>query len=230
MPELHQAEAMAKRLLIIGAAGHAHAVLALLRRRGDYQVAGLIDDTRPSGGLVFGLPVLGGLADVPQLCEAYELDQVVVAIGDNGRRQLVAETLRRRVPNLHWPVLIDPTAVVAEPARLGEGTVILALAHVGPGSRLGPGCLLNTRSSLDHDGHMDDFASLAPGVHCGGQVTIGQRAAVGLGACLVHQVSIGADTVVGAGAVVLRSLPPGVLAHGTPARVVRTRQPLEPYL
>jgi sugar O-acyltransferase (sialic acid O-acetyltransferase NeuD family) len=221
---------MAERLLIIGAAGHAHAVLALLRRLGDYQVAGLIDDTRPAGGLVFGLPVLGGVADVPQLCAAYGLDRVVLAIGDNSRRQQVAERLQRLVPALRWPVLVDPTAVVAEPARLGEGTVILPLAHVGPGARLGRGCLLNTRSSLDHDGSMEAFASLAPGVHCGGQVSLGERAAVGLGASLAQRVRVGADTVVGAGSLVLRSLPPGVVAYGTPARVVRQRHALEAYL
>jgi maltose O-acetyltransferase len=34
-------------------------------------------------------------------------------------------------------------------------------------------------------------------------------------------VTIGANTVVGAGAVVMRDLPPGVLAVGVPARVVR---------
>ena len=221
---------MVERLLIVGASGHAHAVLALLRRLGTHRVMGLIDDTRPAGGLVHGLPVLGGVADLPQLCAAYGFDQVVIAIGDNGRRQQISDQLRRRLPQLRWPVLVDPTAVVAEPARLGEGTVILPLAHVGPGARLGPGCLLNTRSSLDHDGQMEPFSSLAPGVHCGGRVQIGERAAVGLGASVVQHVRVGADTVVGAGAVVLDSLPPQVVAHGVPARVVRSRSPLEAYL
>ena len=221
--------AMAERLLIIGASGHAHAVLALLRRRGEPVVAGLIDDTRPAGGLVFGLPVLGGVADVPQLCDAYGLEQAVLAIGDNGQRQRLAERLQHLVPALRWPVLVDPTAVVAEPARLEAGTVVLALAHVGPGARLGPGCLLNTRSSLDHDGCMEPYARLAPGAHCGGQVHLGERAAIGLGASLVQRVAVGADTVVGAGSLVLRSLPGGVVAYGSPARVVRPRQPLEAY-
>lgn len=40
-------------------------------------------------------------------------------------------------------------------------------------------------------------------------------------------VTIGSDTVVGAGSVVTRDLPPGVLAGGSPARVIRTL-PTEP--
>jgi sugar O-acyltransferase (sialic acid O-acetyltransferase NeuD family) len=221
---------MAERLLMIGASGHAHALLGLLRRLGEYAVVGLIDDTKPEGGLVFGLPVLGGLADVPRLCAAHDLEQAVLAVGHNGQRQQLLEQLQRRVPALQWPVLVDPTAVVSQPSRLGAASVVMALAHVGPGASLGPGCLLNTRSSLDHDGCMGAFASLAPGVHCGGHVQLGARAAVGLGASLLQRVSIGSDTVVGAGAVVLASLPGGVVAHGVPARVVRQRQPLESYL
>jgi len=38
-------------------------------------------------------------------------------------------------------------------------------------------------------------------------------------------VTIGANTVVGAGAVVTRDLPPGVLAVGVPARVIRSLAP-----
>jgi acetyltransferase-like isoleucine patch superfamily enzyme len=77
---------------------------------------------------------------------------------------------------------------------------------------------------------MAPFSSLAPGVHCGGQVQIGARAAVGLGASVVQRVSVGDDTVIGAGAVVLDSLPARVVAHGVPARVVRSRDALEAYL
>ena len=47
---------------------------------------------------------------------------------------------------------------------------------------------------------------------------------------MIHEVTIGADTVVGAGAVVLGDLPDRVVAFGVPARVVRDREPGEPYL
>jgi maltose O-acetyltransferase len=52
-------------------------------------------------------------------------------------------------------------------------------------------------------------------------IAIGDNAWLGGGVIICPGVTIGQDTVVGAGAVVTRDLPPGVLAVGNPARVVR---------
>jgi len=53
-------------------------------------------------------------------------------------------------------------------------------------------------------------------------IAIGDNAWLGGGVIVCPGVTIGADTVVGAGAVVTTDLPPGVLALGTPARVLRS--------
>lgn len=52
-------------------------------------------------------------------------------------------------------------------------------------------------------------------------ITIGDNVWLGGGAIVLPGVSIGPNTVVGAGAVVVNDLPPGVVAVGNPARVVR---------
>jgi maltose O-acetyltransferase len=53
-------------------------------------------------------------------------------------------------------------------------------------------------------------------------ITISENVWLGGGVIVCPGVTIGADTVVAAGAVVTRDLPPGVLAVGAPARVVRS--------
>lgn len=54
-----------------------------------------------------------------------------------------------------------------------------------------------------------------------GPITIEDNVWLGGGVIVCPGVTIGANTVVGAGSVVTRSLPPDVLALGTPARAVR---------
>lgn len=52
-------------------------------------------------------------------------------------------------------------------------------------------------------------------------ITLHDNVWLGAGVIVLPGVTIGADTVVGAGSVVTKDLPSGVVAVGTPARVVR---------
>lgn len=216
-------------LLLIGASGHARALMAVLARDRNYSPVGFIDSFKAPGELAHGLPILGAESDVPELCQKHGIHNVLVAIGDNFQRQAMTERLCKRMPGLAFPSLVDPTAVVASDVELRSGVVVMAQAHVGPGCVLKEGALVNTKASLDHDGQLGAFASLAPGVIAGGGVRVGEGSFIGLGSRLIHRVQIGAHSVLGAGSLLLSDLPSGVLAYGTPARVVRTRYPNEPY-
>ena len=103
-------------------------------------------------------------------------------------------------------------------------------AVLGPDTRVGEHCIVNTGATLDHDGVLEDFSSLAPGVSAGGNVSIGELTAVAIGAVIVHRIRIGKNCVIGAGSTVLADIPALSIAYGTPARVVRTRSPGDPYL
>jgi len=57
-------------------------------------------------------------------------------------------------------------------------------------------------------------------------VTVGDNAWIGGDAILCPGVTVGANTVVGAGSLVVRDLPPGVVAVGNPCRVIRSLVPV----
>jgi sugar O-acyltransferase (sialic acid O-acetyltransferase NeuD family) len=217
-------------LILVGSSGQAHAVLAVLQRLAAYRLIGLIDSYVPQGSHCHGYPILGGVADLAAICDSHGVGHVLVAIGDNYQRDVMMAKVSQACPGVTFPVLIDPSAVIAHGVSIGAGTIIMPLAHVGPGSIIGMGCLLNTRCSIDHDGQMGAFASLAPGVTTGGDVLIGARSAIGLASAIRHRVSIGSDTVIGMGSLVLSDWPDGVVVYGTPARLIRTRLVDEPYL
>lgn len=86
---------------------------------------------------------------------------------------------------------------------------------VGDHCQIGPNVqLLTPVHPLDPRRRQDRWESAEP-------ITVGRNVWVGGGAIICPGVTIGDDTVVGAGAVVTADLPPGVLAVGNPARVVR---------
>ena len=86
------------------------------------------------------------------------------------------------------------------------------------------GSLINTGASLDHESVLEAFASLGPGAHTGGGVAIGQRSVIGLNAGILQGRNVGADSVIGAQSLVTSDIESGVVAVGSPARAIRTRQ------
>ena len=97
------------------------------------------------------------------------------------------------------------------------GLVALDVApiHIGDDVQIGPYVqLLTPTHPLEPGLRRAKWEAAEP-------IAIGDNVWLGGGVIVLPGVTIGADTVVGAGAVVTGDLPAGVLALGTPARVVR---------
>jgi acetyltransferase-like isoleucine patch superfamily enzyme len=94
-------------------------------------------------------------------------------------------------------------------------------AVVGPYAALGPGCIVNTGATIDHDCRLGDFAHVAPGCNLAGSVTVGDGAFLGVGSAVIPGVTIGQWATVGAGAVLIRDVEPQHTVVGVPAQRVR---------
>lgn len=211
------------KMLILGTGGHARAVADVAESCG-FQVEGFVEpDTTLDGN--HGFSSLDCLSNF----DLNETD-LCLGIGFNFFREKVFREIRSSFPNARFPVLVHNSANVSKGSKLSEGTVIMAMASVGPNCIIGRGSILNTGSSLDHDSRMGDFSSLAPGARTGGSVELGERSFLGLNAGMRQKATLGRDTVIGAQSLVTESLGDGVLAFGVPARTVRKRSAHEPYL
>jgi maltose O-acetyltransferase len=87
--------------------------------------------------------------------------------------------------------------------------------------RIGEACQIATNVQLLAATHPLDPVPRRDGWEYGEPITIGDNVWLGGGVIVCPGVTIGDDTVVGAGAVVTRDLPAGVVAVGSPARVLR---------
>jgi len=92
----------------------------------------------------------------------------------------------------------------------------------GPGIRIGARALLGSRICI----YDSDFHELDPRRRAGGRpamaaVELGENVFIGDRVLILKGVTIGADSVIGAGSVVTTPIPPGVIAAGNPARIVR---------
>lgn len=168
-----------------------------------------------------GVPVLGRESELENLTRGESDLTFCVAIGDNQTRQAISETLtesgRVVTQAISRFAAVSRTAVCAAGVQLLAGSVVTAATSIGPGT------IVNTNASVDHDCRIGAFVHVAPGVAIGGDVTIGDLAFVGLGARVLPGLTIGAGARVGAGAVVIHDVAPGATVVGVPARLVGDR-------
>jgi acetyltransferase-like isoleucine patch superfamily enzyme len=92
----------------------------------------------------------------------------------------------------------------------------------GAGISIGARALLGSQVVIyDSDFHELDPARRRGGTPKMAPVELGENVFIGDRTMILKGSTIGADSVIGAGSVVVGSIPPGVIAAGNPARVVR---------
>ncbi len=218
------------RLVIVGASGHGLVVADIVRRTARFELAGYLDSGKPVGPGPAGLPILGPVEEAAGLAKRHGFTDCLVAVGHNETRRRCVDRLVALLPELCFPAVVHPSAVVAEGVVLGAGTGVMAGAVLNPGCTIGRHCILNTGCRFDHESRLGDFASLAPGVVTGGNVTVGAGTAVCLGAMVIHGIRIGRESVVGAGSLVLEDVADRCVVYGSPAHLVRARVPADRYM
>jgi len=205
-------------LWIVGAGGHGVVVADAAEASGAWSSIAFFDDRVPSVEMEQWL-VLGDTAALhARVSDGAPGARIVVALGDNTRRLELTQVLTQA--GAAMATVIHPFAAVSPRASLSAGVVVLAGAVVNPRARLGLATIVNTRASVDHDCVIGNGVHLCPGVTLAGNVTVRDRAWVGIGSCVIQGVTIGRDAIVGAGSAVIRDVGAGAKVVGCPAKEI----------
>jgi 2,3,4,5-tetrahydropyridine-2,6-dicarboxylate N-acetyltransferase len=124
---------------------------------------------------------------------------------------------------------IEPGAVVRAGARIEKHCVIMMGAIINIGAVVGRRTMIDmnavvgARAIIGKDCHIGAGAVIAGVLEPPSKkpVIIEDNVLVGANAVILEGVKIGRGSVVAAGAVVLKNIPPGVVAAGIPAKVVK---------
>lgn len=196
--------------LLLGAGGHARVVLDAWLLSDPAVVLQIRDDASAVTDLL-GRPV-----SHPALPERFGQAGAHIAIGHNGIRRTLAETLLGQGVALH--TVCHPQAVCSPHARIGAGTFLAAQSVVAPQALVGEGVIVNHGAVIDHDCTVGAWCHIAPRAVLGGGVSLGEGVLLGSGAVVLPGLRIGRGAIIGAGAVVTRDVPEGQSWVGIPAR------------
>jgi sugar O-acyltransferase (sialic acid O-acetyltransferase NeuD family) len=212
------------QLVILGAGGFAREVLDVYDACnefgwGPFDILGFLAEGEPPGSIINDRPILGEidwLSDHPGVL-------TICGIGEPGTRRRVVRRAAQLGAQFH--TVIHPDARLTRWVEIGPGSVVTAGCILTNQIRVGSHVHLNLDTTVGHDCVIEDFVTVAPGVHISGNVTLEEGCNVGTGAVIIQGHRIGAGSVIGAGAVVNADIPPDSVAVGVPAKVVKSRTP-----
>ncbi|MCD9088833.1 nucleoside-diphosphate sugar epimerase/dehydratase [Stenotrophomonas sp. SY1] len=119
-----QSDARARRVLVLGAGQAAESLIKDIRRSGDYEPVGLLDDSSHlQGAQLHGIPILGMLGDVAAVAKETDAKLLVIAIptlGAAGMQRVVALCESTGLPFRTVPRLNDILEGSSLPGQLKE--------------------------------------------------------------------------------------------------------------
>lgn len=208
-----------------GSAGHAKVLASLINLQGDTVIA-LFDNNPEANQVLDNVPLYIGIEGFKSwILKDNRKNKVrgLAAIGGAlGRDRLGIHQLFRNY-GLIIQSIIHPLASICKSATIDQGTQVLAYAIIAADAKIGEGCIINHRASVDHECILGNGVHLAPASTLCGCVNLGENVMIGAGAVVLPRLRVGNDTIVGAGAVVTCDLPASVVAFGNPARIIRRR-------
>jgi sugar O-acyltransferase (sialic acid O-acetyltransferase NeuD family) len=212
-----------KRFAVFGASGFGREVMPLVRQQlRDELDAGTADlvfvDDHPQAAVMNGQRVM---TYAQWMTESASCRYVTIAVANSLVRQQLVQ--RCAADGVAFFEIRAPSVVEMDDVDLGEGAILCPFVTLTSNVRIGRHFHANLYSYVAHDCVVGDYVTLAPGVKCNGNVVIEDHAYIGTGAILKQGLPskplvIGRGAVVGMGAVVTKSVPPGVVVLGNPAR------------
>jgi len=204
-----------KKLVVIGAGGHAKVVIDVARAAGWLPVAAL-DPVGP-GHFCSDVPVIGS-DDMAASVFADGLRFALIALGSNRVRLRIGEQLRQI--GFVCPPIIHPQTVISPYAQIADGTVVMPQAVINSHARVGKFAIINTGAIVEHDCIVGDGAHIAPRSVLGGTVSIGREVLFGIGSAARPGSTVADGATVGAGSTVVGDIGAGETVVGCPARAM----------
>ena len=189
---------MLEGIILAGFGGHAKSVADCIERQGKYRIVGYTDLEAHNSRYTY----LG----TDEVLEEYYLQGVrnaAISVGYLGKGR-IREKLYWELKRIgfHLPVIIDPSAIVADTARIEEGVFVGKGAIVNAESRIGKAALINTKALIEHECEVGDFAHVAVAAVLCGQARVGNFAFIGANATVIQCKEIQEGKIVPAGMVI----------------------------
>ena len=185
-----------KKIILIGAGGHAKTCIDVIEQQKKYKISFLLD-TKIKKKILLKYKIL---SEQKFANSKKNVKHIFVSIGQI-KNSKIREIKFNKFKKLgfNFPIIKSPNAYVSKNCSIKEGTLIAHGCIVNSGVIVGHNTILNNRSLLDHDVVVGNNCHISTGAILNGNVKIGSNTFIGSGTIIKENVSIGNNCIIGAG-------------------------------
>jgi sugar O-acyltransferase (sialic acid O-acetyltransferase NeuD family) len=189
-------------LIVIGGGGHAKSCIDVISHSEEYSISG-INDPKLSTSPFPNIPLIPG-----SLQELFLKNQsVFLGIGfiknPKPRQKLINQIIEL---GFKTPSFFSPFAYSSSNSHICEGTIIMHQAIINTHVEIGPFCIINSKSLIEHDVQIASNCHISTGAIVNGGSRVGANTFIGSNAVIGNNISIGENCIVQAGAFLNRDL------------------------
>ena len=194
---------------IYGTGGTAKDVFDIIVRQQPCEKIIFIDDTKELG--TFRGKEMYPFHKIPEYYNPQNM-KITVAIGEPSVRKQLYKKIKDRKYSL--VNIYHEDVDISDYATIGEGLIAFRGVSIGADANLEENILLEPHVIIGHDVCIKKHTVLSCRVVVGGYTQIGQSVYIALASVLKDRIQIGNDTIIGVGSMVVKDLPPEVIAVG----------------
>lgn len=171
-----------EKIVLIGFGGHAKSVIDSIERQGRYEIYGYTE----LENMNLKYPYLGKDAELENIFKR-GIKNAFICVGYMGKGTLREKLFcKLKEIGFSFPVVIDPSAIVAGNVFIDEGTFVGKGCIINSESRIGKCCIINTGSIIEHETEVGDFSHVSVGTVLCGRVQVGKGAFIGANSTVIQ--------------------------------------------
>ena len=196
---------MRKKIILIGAGGHAKSCLDVLNSLSKYyKIAGFVDKKK-NVEKILNHKILGTNEDLPTIFKTYKYALICLGQIKNSKiREDCFKNLRKI--GFKLPSIISTHSYFSESSKIGMGTIVMHGVVINAFSSIGNNCIINTNSTIEHDVVIGNNCHVAGGSVINGGVKIGNNTFIGSGTVIKQGIKVGNNCVVRANTFVRKNI------------------------
>ena len=198
---------MKKKLIIVGAGGHAKTCLEVAESSKKFKIIGFIDNKMKFDEIFSKLKIFNdrSLNTILKITK-----NIHIGVGQIKSAKLRIKLFKKyKNKGFCFPVLIHADAYVSKYSSVGEGTLVGINCIINANCKIGCNTIINNKSLIEHDTTIGDNCHISTGTIINGNCTVGDNTFIGSGSIIHNNISIGKNCVVASGSIIKKNLKAG---------------------